>query len=63
MADRILQPGETWRHQSIVGSVFEVRGNWVGDKVIAEIVGSAFVNSEATLVFNPSDPFGMGISI
>ena len=63
MADRRLQPGETWRQQSIVGSVFEVRGNWVGDKVIAEIVGSAFVNSEATLVFNPSDPFGMGISI
>jgi 4-hydroxyproline epimerase len=63
MADGRLQPGETWRQQSIVGSVFEVKGNWVGDQVIAEIVGSAFVNSEATLVFNPRDPFGMGISI
>ena len=63
MADGRLQPGEIWRQQSIVGSVFEVKGNWVGDQVIAEIVGSAFVNSEATLIFNPSDPFGMGISI
>ena len=63
MADGRLQPGETWRQQSIVGSVFEVKGSWAGDHVIAEIVGSAFVNSEATLVFNPSDPFRMGISI
>jgi 4-hydroxyproline epimerase len=61
MADGKLQSGETWRQQSIVGSVFEIKGTWMGDQVIPEIVGSAFVNSEATLVFDPRDPFRMGL--
>ena len=61
MADGKLQSGETWRQQSIVGSVFEIKGTWAGDQVIPEIVGSAFVNAEATLVFDPRDPFRMGI--
>ena len=63
MADGKLQSGETWRQQSIVGSVFEIKGNWVGDQVIPEITGSAFVNGEATLIFDPRDPFRMGIPI
>ena len=61
MADGKLQSGEIWRQQSIVGSVFEIKGTWVGDHVITEIVGSAFVNAEATLIFDPRDPFRMGI--
>ena len=61
MADGKLQSGEIWRQQSIVGSVFEINGIWVGDHVITEIVGSAFVNAEATLIFDPRDPFRMGI--
>ena len=63
MADGKLQSGETWRQQSIVGSVFEIKGTWVGDQVIPEITGSAFVNGEATLIFDPRDPFRMGIPI
>jgi 4-hydroxyproline epimerase len=61
MADGKLQSGEIWRQQSIVGSVFEIKGTWVGNHVITEIVGSAFVNAEATLIFDPRDPFRMGI--
>ena len=61
MADGKLQSGEIWRQQSIVGSVFEIKGTWVGNQVITEIVGSAFVNAEATLIFDPRDPFRMGI--
>jgi 4-hydroxyproline epimerase len=63
MADGKLQSGETWRQQGIVGSVFEIKGTWVGDQVISEITGSAFVNGEATLIFDPRDPFRMGIPI
>ena len=61
MADGKLQSSEIWRQQSIVGSVFEIKGTWVGNQVITEIVGSAFVNAEATLIFDPRDPFRMGI--
>ena len=61
MADGKLQSGQTWRQQGIVGSVFEIKGTWAGDQVIPEITGSAFVNGEATLIFDPRDPFRMGI--
>ena len=60
-ADGKLREGETWKQESIVGSVFEgsivVRGN----KIYPSIKGSAFVNSEAELVLDPRDPFCMGI--
>jgi 4-hydroxyproline epimerase len=62
MADGILAPGETWRQQSIVGSVFEARGEWDNDRVIPHITGSAHINAEATLIFDPTDPFRMGIT-
>ena len=63
MAGGRRQSGEIWRQQSIVGSVFEIKGTWAGNQVIPEIVGSAFVNAEATLVFDSRDPFCMGIQI
>ena len=62
MADGTLAPGETWRQQSIVGSVFEARGEWDNDRVIPHITGSAHINAEATLIFDPTDPFRMGIT-
>lgn len=61
MADGRLEPGETWRQQGIVGGIFELEGTWAGDKVVTEITGSAFVNAEATLIFDSNDPFQMGI--
>ena len=61
MADGKIKAGQTWRQESIVGSIFEVQGQWQGDRVIPTITGSAFVNAESTLILNPSDPFCMGI--
>ena len=60
-ADGKLREGENWRQESIVGSVFEGSIRREGDALIPTIRGSAYVNSEATLIFNPDDPFCWGI--
>ncbi|XAL99675.1 proline racemase family protein [Phycisphaeraceae bacterium D3-23] len=62
-ADGKLAPGEVWRQQSIIGSVFEARYEAAGDRVIPSITGRAFVNAEATLVIDPADPYGLGIEM
>ena len=56
-----LQPGEVWRQESIVGSVFEGSVRVDGDRVIPRISGSAFITGEATLLLDPRDPFQWGI--
>jgi 4-hydroxyproline epimerase len=60
-ADGKLAEGEEWVQGSIIGSAF--RGNYRrdGDKLIPIITGTAFVNSEATLLLNETDPFCWGI--
>jgi len=60
-ADGKLREGQTWKQESIVGSVFEGSIVIRGDKVYPSIKGSAFVNAEADLVLDPHDPFCMGI--
>lgn len=60
-ADGKLKEGQIWRQESIVGSVFEGSVIVRDDKVYPTIKGSAFVNAEASLVFDPRDPFRMGI--
>lgn len=61
-ADGKLSPGQTWRQESILGSVFEGSIRLDGDNLLPRITGSAYVNAEATLLLDPSDPFQMGIS-
>jgi 4-hydroxyproline epimerase len=61
VADGKLRPGEVWRQQSIVGSVFEGSVRLVDGKVIPRITGSAYVTAEATLLLDPRDPFRTGI--
>jgi 4-hydroxyproline epimerase len=61
-ADGKLQAGETFRQQSIVGSVFT--GSFdkrTGNSVIPKISGTAFVNAVGQLILDPLDPFCMGI--
>jgi 4-hydroxyproline epimerase len=61
-ADGLLDEGEAWRQESIVGSVFE--GSIVsadGGKIIPSIKASAYICAEATLILDPRDPFQMGI--
>jgi 4-hydroxyproline epimerase len=62
-ADGKIRPGEVWKQESIIGSVFEGSIEVRDGKVYPGIKGSAFVNSEAELLFNPRDPLSMGIRI
>lgn len=60
-ADGTLKPGEIWRQESILGTVFEGTVEWVGDDIVPSVTGRAWVNSEAELLLDPSDPFCWGI--
>lgn len=60
-ADGKLNEGESWRQESIVGSVFEGSFTRQGDWIIPRIRGSAYVTAEATLLLDPADPFRDGI--
>jgi 4-hydroxyproline epimerase len=60
-ADGKIREGQTWRQESIVGSVFEGTVKVHDGKVYPSITGSAFVNAETELVLDPQDPFCMGI--
>jgi len=60
-ADGKIREGETWKQESIVGSVFEGRVKLQKGKIYPSITGSAFVNAEAELVLDPRDPLCMGI--
>lgn len=60
-ADGKIKEGQTWRQESIVGSIFEAKVSVRDGKVYPSITGSAFVNAEAELILNPQDPLCMGI--
>jgi len=60
-ADGKLRPGEVWRQESIVGSVFEVTVAVDGSKVMPSITGTAFVTAEGDLILQEKDPFRLGI--
>lgn len=61
-ADGKLAPGQPWKQESIVGSVFSARYE-TGEKdhIIPTISGSAYICGIATLMLDPADPFCMGI--
>jgi 4-hydroxyproline epimerase len=61
VADGKLRPGEVWRQESIVGSIFEGSVEIVDGKIFPSITGTAFVTAEATLILDERDPFCMGI--
>jgi 4-hydroxyproline epimerase len=60
-ADGKLRPGETWRQESIIGSVFEGSVEVVDGAIIPSITGSAYVNAESSLILDERDPLCMGI--
>jgi 4-hydroxyproline epimerase len=60
-ADGKLAEGQTWRQESIVGSIFEGSFEIQQDGLIPTITGSAYVTAEASLILDPNDPFRMGI--
>jgi proline racemase len=61
-ADGKLAPGELWRQESVVGTVFAGHYRSVEGGVIPTITGRAFVNGDLRLVLSPEDPFRFGIA-
>jgi 4-hydroxyproline epimerase len=59
--DGKIQAGDVWRQESVIGSVFEGSVEVVDGVIYPSITGTAFVNAEATLIFDERDPFAMGI--
>jgi 4-hydroxyproline epimerase len=73
--DGLLKPGQPWRQEGILGTVFEgsfefedgalANGNGVGlaegRRITPTITGSAYVTAESTLIFDPADPFRLGV--
>jgi 4-hydroxyproline epimerase len=61
VAEGKLGEGGTWRQEGILGTVFEGRVRIEGGRVLPSITGSAYVTAESTLLFDPADPFRLGI--
>jgi 4-hydroxyproline epimerase len=59
--DGKLKEGQTWRQESIVGSVFEGRVAQRDGQLIPTIRGSAHITAEADLILDSRDPFAAGI--
>jgi 4-hydroxyproline epimerase len=60
-ADGKLAPGQVWRQESIIGSLFEAGYRLEDGRIIPRIRGSAWVTAEARLLIDPRDPFAWGI--
>ena len=56
-----LSPGEPWRQEGILGSVFTGSILRDGERIIPFISGSAYVTAVASLIFQEEDPFRNGI--
>ena len=60
-ADGKLSPGEIWRQESILGSVFEASFKLQGTAILPRISGQAHVTAEATLLVDERDPLAWGV--
>lgn len=62
-ADGLLAPGEIWRQEGILGTVFSgsFRNDEESKRIIPTIEGEAYICGEAELILDSDDPFKMGI--
>jgi 4-hydroxyproline epimerase len=61
-ADGKLAPGQIWRQEGILGTVFEGSVEPLPNvRVTPTIRGRAWITAESTLLFDPTDPFAAGI--
>lgn len=60
-ADGKLHPGEIWRQESILGSVFEASFRPLETAVLPRISGQAHITAEATLLVDDRDPLAWGV--
>ena len=63
VADGKLRPGEVWRQEGVIGSVFEGTAEPTAEPgvIVPSVTGTAFVTAETTLLVDPADPFRDGI--
>ena len=62
-ADGKLAPGEVWRQEGVLGSVFKARyERGEGETIVPTLTATAFVTGENALHFDPADPFAGGIA-
>jgi 4-hydroxyproline epimerase len=62
--DGILKPGDIWRQEGILGTVFSGSYTWQDAKpgnILPIISGSASITAESTLIFSEDDPFRLGV--
>jgi 4-hydroxyproline epimerase len=57
----LLALGQTWRQESILGTIFEGCLEKKDGKIYPHIKGSAHIIGENTLIMDPLDPFCSGI--
>jgi 4-hydroxyproline epimerase len=61
-AEGRLAPGVPWVQESVIGSRFEAEIERVDEQGVWPVItGRAFVTGEATLLFDPADPFCAGL--
>jgi 4-hydroxyproline epimerase len=63
VADGKRKPGETWRQEGILGTIFEAQAALQNGEVIPTITGRAYITGEATLLLDQADPFRHGIQV
>jgi len=59
-----LAPGQLWRQESFIGSVFEASYEWEDRAkgiVRPSITSRAFINADLQIISDPEDPFRWGI--
>ena len=57
-----LKPGEVWRQESVIDSVFEgTYESLDGGRILPRITGTAYVTGEVTLIRQDGDPFPHGL--
>jgi 4-hydroxyproline epimerase len=61
-ADGLLRPGQHWRQESIVGSVFAGEVEIVDGQIIPVITGTAHICAESALILDENDLFCWGIN-
>lgn len=60
-ADGKLKPGESYRQESVIGSMFDGSIEVQDGQVFPSVRGSAYVTGDAEMILDQSDPFRFGI--
>ena len=60
-AEGLLQEGQLWRQESLIGSIFEGSVRVEDGLVYPRIKGSAYITAESSLLLQENDPFCWGV--